>query len=224
MAGQKDAWWYDDGDFTFYEFIGLIMIHEANITLPELGRELSDRDKKIGEMTCQAFAQQLYVGGWLPAYSPSGISNNGPLNMLASYSQCAHEQIDKFIDGDLDIEEYFGLKNVLHPNEKLMNSSMKQMRIQQYMDIAREFGRQVLHPDSLNFDRYNALSNFGAEPLTTEKVNMLLDLSEKFDIKPDTYYPEGNHGIYYYSKDGYLLFESINGDNFIKELMENNGD
>jgi hypothetical protein len=216
MKSKKGAWWYDDGNFTYDEFIGLIMIHEANITLPELGRELSDRDKIIGEMTCQAFAQQLYVGGWLPAYSPSGISNNGPLNMLAGYSQCAHEQIDKFIAGDLAIEEYFGLKNVLHPNEKLMNSSTEQMRIQQYMNIAREFGRQVLYPNSVNFDRYNALTNFGAEPLTTEKVNSIKAKAKalNIDIEPDTFYSNGNNGIFYFSKDGDLLFESVNGDIF----------
>ena len=82
------------------------------------------------------------------------------------------------------------------------------------MDLAREYVRQVLYPDSVNFDRFNALTNFGAKPLTTAKIEFLIDEFEanKLDVKPDTYYPDGNMGIYFYSQDGGILYFSVNAD------------
>jgi hypothetical protein len=224
MAGQKDAWWYDDGDFTLEEFVGLIAIHEANIGFPvKLNGEFEPDSMLRGYLTTKAFAQQLYVGGWANPYCPSGVCTNGPLNMLAAYSQSVHSLIDRFI-GSQDknpIINYDGLKKMLNENAPFMDGPNREARIKQYMDLAREFGNRIMHPESLIFDRYNGLSNFGAEEITFDRVEALLKLNKDhvIDIDPDTFYPEGKYGIYYYSKNGHLLYSSVNGELLLESLQ-----
>lgn len=188
MKSDTDAWWYDDGDFTFEEFNGLLAIHEG------AGNEL------YANLWAIMSAQQLYVGGFNDPYCQSGPCMNGTFNFWAAYSGSSWMLVNMYVKGDKDIKDYvgYGGRGISSPAD-----TMKQARI---------LGNSILHPKVLDPRRNDSLSNCGNDPsLVTKLLNTLITSQD--DIKPNTFYPGGNQGIYYYTQNGYGVWYSVNGWN-----------
>ena len=140
MKDDHDGWWHKHPQykFTFEVFIGLMIIHEG------AGYSVTE------ELVREVVSQQLYVGGWNPPYCSIGqCSENAAANQWAAQSQSIHGLVDAYVRLKGDIKEYYGYGDRARnkPNEQI--------------EIAQGLGHDALHPTTLNYDRYNALSVCG---------------------------------------------------------------
>jgi hypothetical protein len=139
MKAEISGWWYSSGSFTFEMFLGLMLMHEAAGNLDWL------------TLIAQATAQQLFVGGNKDPYCASRSCMNGVFNFLAAYTQSIPGLVDIFVHSNTSIRNYFGYGNfALEGNNK----------IKQRLSAATEAGTRSLHPNALNYDRYNSPSDW----------------------------------------------------------------
>jgi RHS repeat-associated protein len=143
-----------------------------------------------------AAAQQLYVGGWNDPYSPNGYSIKGACNYWAGFSQSAHIMVDLYIRGDQDISEYtgFGMRGLADPAGEMAK--------------AKAYGNTMLY-SAIDPRRNDALSDYGS------RLETWVDDLKNKGLKPNTYYPGGNQGIYYFTDrdNGASVWYSVNGYN-----------
>ena len=200
LESEKSGWWYSLGDFTFVDCNGLLLTHESAGTNVDKNRS----NDIYAQLNTIVVAQQLYVGGWVDPYCPSGsFCFNGPYNFWAAYSQSARRLIDLYVRGDKPILDYNGYDSSKPPDNPV-----------DYMLSVRALGNAMLYPESLEPDRWNALSQCGNDTEGTI-IDYLLKLPlvdpSYANLKPDTFYPGGygNTGLYYFTKDGNGIWSSV---------------
>jgi hypothetical protein len=195
MKGYTDGWWHKHPDykFTFEVFIGLMIIHE--------GAGLKDYESLVREVV----SQQLYVGGWNEPYCSIGqCSDNAAANQWAAQSQSIHGLVDTYVRMDRDIKEYYGY------GDRARNQPNDQVK------IAHQLGNDALHPTTLNYDRYNALSVCGNfEYDWVKKINAAATVPDN-EMKRYAYklYTDGYpRSIYYFTTDTATVYASVNQSN-----------
>jgi RHS repeat-associated protein len=179
MQSYKDGWWYADGDFTFTDFCGLLLMHEGagNPTYMNLDAIAAN--------------QQLYIGSWNGPYNLDGFSLYGTCNYWAAFSQSAHNLIDLYVRGDKPISEYSG-----YGDRGLKNPDI-------VMNQANQYGGIMLNSKP-NSDRYNALSDYGNDQTITNMLNMNGMLADTYYPGGNNgiYYCTIS-GAYWYSVNGF---------------------
>jgi RHS repeat-associated protein len=180
MRSATDAWWYHDGDFTFAEFNGLLIMYEG-----------AGFDLFMGYVAT-AISQQLYIGADYDPYCSSGPCMNGVFNFWAAYNQSPRELINKYVRGNEDIRNFRGYGGLGASNPE------------KTMELAAKHGNGMLYPESLDPDRYNALSKWGNND---EFVVDLLNAG----LEPRKYYSGGVKGIYFFTDitEGAVIFYSV---------------
>jgi RHS repeat-associated protein len=190
MRAKTDAWWYkfNDGNFTLHDFVGLMLLHEG------LG------NKDFMSLHAIAGAQQLYVGGYGDAYCPSGPCMAGALNYLATLGSVRYE-LNLFVRGNQEVGTYSG-----YGNRGLADPSS-------VMKDAGKYGKAMLYPQ-----KYGATLEYHIWPLDprqrdalsqTASNNMawVTDIAND-GLTPNTYYPGGMKGIFYFTADGSVWYSA----------------
>jgi RHS repeat-associated protein len=191
MKDYKDGWWYKHPKikFSFEVFVGIMMDHEA------AGIDIQQR------LTAEVIAQQLYVGGWRPAYCSIGqCSENAIANNLAANSESIWRIINRYVRSGEHISTYLGYgdRGKDQPHRAVENG--------------KKIGYAALHPASLNYDKDNALSVYGNDEAWVVKI---INESIKGEIKRYAYqeYRDGGpRSIYYFTpqNDGSAVYASVN--------------
>jgi YD repeat-containing protein len=192
MKDYKEGWWYDDnGSFPFATFIGLLIIHEGSGV------------KQIEELTALAVAQQLYVGGFTPAYcagTPGSCSDNAIANNWAAYSGSLHFLVKAYILEDRPIEGYTGFGG------RGKEDPVKERK------RGQELGSQLIYPSGLIYDQNAGMSQYGSD-----FDNSVFDKFYKAGIKSYNYIPNAKSNEIFYitpQNDGGNIFYSINQANY----------
>ncbi len=203
MKGYPDGWWQKHPNqpiykFTFEVFIGLMIVHEG------AGMDINEN------LTAELTAQQLYIGGWNPAYCSMGqCSQNAAANQWGAQSQSVGLILDAYVRGTKDISEF----SSYHGDQN------------KEIEIALEMGNKALHPSSLNLDKDNALSVYGNDAAWVIKINREAENPESKYMKRYAYhvYPDGDpRSIYYFTgvNDGAAVYASTNQQNCWKKELD----
>jgi len=202
MKSATDTWWNQGGNFTFEQFVGLLLMQEG------AGNYL------FSMLDAFAGAQQLYVGGGAKGaygpYCPAEPCHNGVFNYWAAFSQSSRNLVNIYVKGHADISTLpvYGGRD---PARVLRD--------------ATDYGSAMLHPKHQDFTTtmqpishvtwdLDSNQNSGLSDYGNDYYALVASLKSSGNgFLPYTYYPGGKQGIYYFTDtdDRAAVWFSANG-------------